>query len=470
MKFALSKKDVIFGYIAQFFSVSSGIFILPLILHTLTKEEIGLNYLLLTLGSLVSLFDFGFAQQFGRNISYIFSGAQNLDKEGIDVAIDSKNINFNLLATILVTAKFVYRRIATIVLLCMISFGTFYIYVVTNGFIKVDHSLLIWIIFSFSTFFNIYYSYYNSFLLGKGLVLESKKALLYSRIIYIILSVLFLLLGFGLIGIVIANLIAPFYNRFISYNFFYTTELKAKLNTYFVSNTEVLQLFHILWHNTKKLGLVFISTNATNLISLFLAGLYLPLTVTASYGLMIQMTGLVMIISRTLFDMYQPRFSSLRILGEKDMLLKEFAFSMNVYYLLFIIGSFCLAFLGPWVLTLIDSNTQLPPFKTLLFFALIVFLEGNHSKFSAIIITSNTIPFVRSSLIVCFFIALGSYISLRFTSLEIIGLVLVQGICQLVYSNWKWPYFVCKQFGISFISFVLIGCEETIIRFKLFLK
>lgn len=35
-----------------------------------------MNYLMLTVGSLVSLFDFGFAPQFGRNITYVFAGAQ----------------------------------------------------------------------------------------------------------------------------------------------------------------------------------------------------------------------------------------------------------------------------------------------------------------------------------------------------------------------------------------------------------
>ena len=73
---SVTKKDIIWGYLAQFFLVASGLITLPLVLNILSAEEIGMNYLMLTIGSLVSLLDFGFAPQFGRNITYIFSGAQ----------------------------------------------------------------------------------------------------------------------------------------------------------------------------------------------------------------------------------------------------------------------------------------------------------------------------------------------------------------------------------------------------------
>src|SRR5450759_1638066 len=119
MSISLSRKDVIWGYFAQFFAIASGIITLPLILRMLSAEEIGMNYLMLTIGSLVSLFDFGFAPQFGRNITYVFSGIQKLKKEGVDVINTGGVINYHLLATMIHTARFVYRRLAVIVLLIM---------------------------------------------------------------------------------------------------------------------------------------------------------------------------------------------------------------------------------------------------------------------------------------------------------------------------------------------------------------
>ncbi|MBQ5936174.1 MAG: polysaccharide biosynthesis protein, partial [Bacteroidales bacterium] len=92
----ISKKDVLWGYVATFFQVASGLVVLPFILHFLTKEEVGLNYIMLTVGAMVSLFDFGFTPQFGRNFSYIFSGATDLAKEGLQNAVGEKT-NYRLL-------------------------------------------------------------------------------------------------------------------------------------------------------------------------------------------------------------------------------------------------------------------------------------------------------------------------------------------------------------------------------------
>ncbi len=462
----ISKKDIFWGYFSQIFSIFSGIITLPLILRMLSKEEIGLNYLLITFGSLVSLFDFGFAPQFGRNVSYIFGGAQSLKKEGIEIIDNSISINYRLLATMIHTAQFVYRRMGLIVLFTMLTLGTWYVYNVTNGFKTVENTLLIWLIFSFSVFFEIYYSYYSALLVGKGMIMESRKAIVYSRIVYVILAFMFLYFGFGLIGIVIANFISPFFNRIISYRFFFTKEFKYKIDCYTISKKEKTELFEIVWYNAKKIGLVFIGAYAINKFSLFLAGLYLPLSEIASYGLMIQLVGIINGVSSTYFTISQSRFSSLRVNDNRENILKEFAFSMNVYFLIFILGSILLVFISPFILTFIGSNAKLPSLLIMLMFLIIVLLEGNHSNFASFVTTKNNIPFVKSSLISGFAIVLGDYFSLTFTSSEILGLVVVQGLVQLAYSNWKWPYVVCKEYGIDFISFLGIGMKESLNRLK----
>ena len=468
MNISVSKKDVVWGYFSQFFSIASGLITLPLILKMLTKEEIGLNYLLITFGSLVSLFDFGFASQFGRNISYIFGGAQSLRKEGLEVVDKPSGINYRLLATMIHTAKYVYQRISLIVLVVMLSFGSWYVYKATNGFESVDNVLIIWLVFSFSVFFEMFYSYYTALLVGKGLIMESRKAIVYSKLVYVILAFLFLYIGFGLLGIVVANIIAPFFNRFIAYRYFFTEELKSKIDEFEITKQEKLDLFNLVWHNARKIGLVFICSYAINKFSLFLAGLYLPLSEIASYGLMIQLVGLISTISGTYFLINQPNFSALRVQVHSNdaKLLKDFAFSMNVYYVLFLLGSFFLVFVCPWLLELIDANVKLPSFLTMSIFVLIVLLEGNHANFATFIVTKNNIPFVQSSLIAGVAIVLGDFFSLEFTTSGILGLVLVQGLAQIVYANWKWPYVVCKEFGISFVMFLGIGMKESLIMIE----
>jgi O-antigen/teichoic acid export membrane protein len=462
----ITKKDVLWSYFAQIFTVASGLITLPLILKLLSAEEIGMNYLMLSLGALVSLFDFGFTPQFSRNIAYVFTGAQVLQKEGVAVT-ETSMINYRLLTTMIHTAEFVYRRLAFIVFFALLTLGTYYIYYVTKGFTNINNSLIIWILFSIGIFFNIYFSYYNSLLIGKGLIMESKKAMVYSRIVYIILAFVFLFSGLGLLGVVIANFVAPFVSRFISYRYFFTNELNAKINIYTISKNEKLEVFEIVWHNAKKLGLVFLGAYAINKLSIFLAGLYLPLSEIGSYGLMIQLFGLLSMVSGMFFNVFEPRFSSLRTKGDTTALLKEFAFSMNIYYVTFIIGSISLLYLGPYFLSLISSNVTLPSFVIMSLFAVVLFLEGNHSNFATLIVTNNSVPFVTSALVAGFFIGLGDYISLKYTGYGILGLVAVQGIVQISYANWKWPYVVLNEFKINLISFLKLGMEGSINRLKI---
>ena len=356
----ISRKDIIWGYVTLFFQMASGLITLPLILKMLSAEEIGMNYLMLTVGSLVSLFDFGFAPQFGRNITYVFAGAQALKKEGVDIGGGS--VNYRLLSTMISVAKSVYCILAVVVLLIMLTLGTAYIYKVTHGFKDVHNSLLIWIVYSISVFFKVYYTYYSSLLIGKGLIMESKKAILASNLLYIILAFVTLIMGFGLLGISIANLIAPFIGRYLSYKFFFTPRFCYELSQYHVAANEKWALFKIIWYNAQKLGLVFIG----------------------SYAFMIQLMTVVTIVSTTFFTVSEPEFAALRVDNKREALIQKFAFTMNIYYILFLIGCICFVLLAPFILNLIDSNTTLPPFYILLLYSIVTLLENNHSCFHSL--------------------------------------------------------------------------------------
>lgn len=456
----ITNRDILWSYLSKALNLISGLLILPLILVLLTEDEIGLNYLMLTIGGLVTLIDFGFAPQFGRNVSYVYSGAQELREEGVDIPKSHYEINYQLLATLVYTARYVYRVLGFIAILFLLSFGTFYIYQVTDGFSRVENSLLIWIIFSFSVFFNIYFSYYISLLTGKGMIMESNKANIYSKLFYVSLSFLVLYFGFGLLGITIAGLFSPFVHCYFSRKFFFTEELRNRIDQYRVSKNEAKNLFSKIWFNSKKLGIVTLAAFVISKFSLFLAGFFLPLGVIASYGLMMQITGIISGLATILFITYQPKFSFYRVQKDYKSLINLFSLTMFIFYLIFILGSSAFLLLGSSILELIDSKIMLPSLGILFIYLLISLLETNHSLFATLITTKNEVPFVKPSLISGFFIILGSFISLKYTTLGLLGLILVQGFCQLVYNNWKWPLYICKEFNITFTKILLMGATQ----------
>ena len=466
MELKLTKKDLVWGYFAQFFSIASGILLLPIILKLLSPDEVGLNYLMLTIGALVTLFDFGFAPQFGRNITYIFSGSQSLLKEGIQINTGKSGINYKLLFVMIESAKFLYKRLSLIVLVILLTFGTIYIYKITNGFTSVKYSIFIWLAYCISIYFNIYYAYYSSLLNGRGMVTEYRKVLVYSKLSYTFISLIMLLLHCGLISIVIANLITPFIVRYFSYNYFFTTDLKQNLTGYHATKEEKLELIEIIWYNAKKLGLIYVGSFAITKAGMFIAGLFLSLENIASYGLMVQLVSLIAVVSTTINTLYQPRLASLRILSSKRNLLYDFSYTVVIFKILFVIGAIIFITLGNKILMILGSETKLPPVSILILYCLVVFLETNHSLFSSFLVTNNEIPFVKSTLTAGVLIILFTYLSLKFTDLGLLSVVAVPLFIQAAYNNWRWPYVVCEYFKINYLQFNYIGMKNMVIQIK----
>ena len=456
MEIKIGKRDVLWSYFSQFFNIASGFITLPLVLRMLTTEEIALNYLMMTVSSLVALMDFGFTPQIGRLVSYIFSGAQSLKREGINECANGP-INYSLLGSLINITKKIFWKLSIAVLLFMLTFGTIYIYNVTNGFSTVDNSLIIWGIFSVSQAFNIYYKYYDTLLTGRGLIEESRKTMLASRISYIVLAYLLLFCNFGLLGLCIANFISPFIQRYLSYRYFYDKDLLSKIKDTHSTGEEQSHLFDVIWYNAKKLGINFIGGYCITKFGLFISGIYLSSTDIASYGLLTQLVTIIVGISTTLYNTMQPQIISYRINGNKEKTMGLFSFTMLCFYSIFIILGLMLLSCGPVVLSLIRSNAVLPSSITIIVYLIIILLENNHSLFATFITTGNKIPFVKAGLISGFFIWLGDCLILNFTGAGVIGLILVQGFVQLCYSNWRWPKWVLNEYNISYLKFLTLG-------------
>ena len=112
----------------------------------------------------------------------------------------------------------------------------------------------------------------------------------------------------------------------------------------------------------------------------------------------------------------------------------------------------------------------LPSKFILCLYIVVVLLENNHSHFATAIISKNNIPFVKPALIAGAGIVIGSFIVLKYTSWGILGLVFVQGFCQAVYNNWKWPLVILREFKITMFQLVHIGVRETYYKLKRIFK
>lgn len=441
----ISKSDVIWSYAAQFFNVATGVLVLPLLLRLLSTDEIAFYYIIMNIGILVNLFDFGFSAQFSRNFAYVFNGAQELRFEGLSDNVIEK-VNYKLLKTLISTAASVYRVISFLVIVVMLSLGTFYIKKVTNDFTLVNKSLYIWIFYTISVFFNMYFMYLNPMVMGKGLIKRNQQAIVISRLTYLLISFVLLKFKFGLFSIVLANLCAPFVSRIILSLSFYSDGLKKELKSVEFSRREKKECLKKIWYNAKKIGVAALGSFGIQKSSMFFAGLFLTTTQIASFGLLQQFSNIVIGLSITLFNTYTPRIAGHCVDKDLEKLKKDFSFCLGAFYIIFIILSLCVIFLGPISLKIIKSNAVLPTKVFMILFFIIQLLEQNHGLFATIIALNNKVPYVKPSLISGAFIVFGLYISLRFTSFEMWSLILVPGVVQLLYNNWKWPKITCSEY------------------------
>lgn len=450
-----TKKDIVWNYIAIFFNMGTGVIVLPLILHYLSAEEIGLNYLMLTISSMVALIDFGFSPQIGRNVTYALSGAKRVEREGLHDEANGEP-NYRLLATVIRSAKYIYRRLSVVVLVLMLTLGTYYIYHVTNGFKDVENSLWIWIVFSISNYFNLYFIYYRSLLTGSGKIFESSISIILSKLTYIITCGVMVFCGFGLFSVVIANMLAPLVLFVYSHIKFYTPQVKEHLPSN-IQKGEINEAISGIWYNAKKLGINQLGAFAILKLNLFLVGFFLPLSVVGSFGILTQIVPTLSSVATALFHTYQPQIASLQVVHNTAEISRKLSITVVVYWLTMIAGGVALVLLLPWILQLIGSNAEVPPTLITVLYLIIMTLEGNHTIFSSVIVTANKVPFVSAGLISGALIGVFIYLSLRFTSLDLLGVVLSQGLVQLAYNNWRWPKYVLDDLKVNPIQFVQLG-------------
>lgn len=470
MEIKINKKDVVWGYITMAFNYGTGLFTLPFILNMLSAEEVGMNYLMLTISNLVILADFGFSQQFGRNLTYILSGAQSLQKEGIS-GVKLGTINYQLVATLIKTAKFVYLRMSLLVLAGMLTLGTIYIYHVTQGFTNIPNSLFIWLLFSVSTFFNFYYKYYTTLLTGSALMMEYNKSCIYSKILYIAICVGMLFLGCGLMSVVVANFISPFVQRYYSYISFYTDEIKDGLRGQVVTAEDIREMTSTLWFNAKKLGIIFVGQYGISQSGIFFSGLFLSLEEVAAYGLMMQLINNILCsISKSLFNSISPLFSKDTINHDISQLIRHFSLGNFIFWCIFIVGSLMVIFVAPPVLELIHSNSHLPSTLVMLVFSIDALLDYNHANFTYILTAQNRFPFVKADLITGMAVVLINLATLYFTDWGLLGLVLGRLCVMLAYNDWKWPSVICRELNVPITIFVKVGYQETCYKLQMLIK
>lgn len=457
MEIKITKSDIFWSYIAQFFNIGAGIFILPIILKKLSSEELGVWYIFLTIASLASILDFGFLPTIQRNISYVFSGVKELLPQGISEK-KGKDISYELLKDIIETSKKIYKRISIAILILLSTIGTLYINSLIKKLDNSENIMIAWYLYIFSLIINFYYYYFNAFLRGKGMIATANKIMIFSRIGFIFFSFIGLYFNLGLIGISLGNIASAIIVRIFSYRSFFSKELEKILRNIHLKENK--RMFKIIFYNANKIGIASLGGFLVLKGNILIASKYLSLDVVAQYGLSLQLFTILSSMSTTLMTVFIPKFSQYRIEKKVYKIKEIYSLCFILNGIIFILGTISIVYIAPYFLSILGSNTELLNKKEMLFVSCFLFLEMVHSNAATLITTQNEIPFTIPAIFSGIGMVIVSLILINFTNLGIWSLLISQFIIQLSYNNWKWPLEVNRELDIKFLDIGKIGIKK----------
>lgn len=445
----ITKADLIWNYAATFLKVSSSVLLLPLILNKMPTETVGIWSVFMTLTAFSTILDFGFSSSFTRNVTYTLNGVRNLKKNGFENLTEKSDyIDYGLLKGLIEAMRWFYLRVALVLFILIASIGTFYILTIIRTYQGNREEVYVaWIILCLISTYNLYTMYYDSLLLGKGLIKRSKQIQIVGQCLYLLFAATLIISGYGLIAIVFSQLLSVIVIRYLSYKSFFNKEIRDILSS--VQARPVKEIVEAIYPNSIKIGLTSLGGFLVQRSAIVIGSLFISLDKIASYGITMQIVSVISILGLIYSNTYQPEIVKLRVTQSIDTIKELYVKSEIFLILTYLICGILFLTLGNFALELIDSKTELLPL-CLIFLALLVsFLESNHSNAGNILLTKNEVPFFKASIISGIVTVILLVLLLKFSKFGIIVLIIAPGIVQGAYQNWKWPKVLINELDLT---------------------
>ncbi|UZT05994.1 hypothetical protein ONV75_15530 [Clostridium sp. LQ25] len=466
MRISVTKKDIIWSYIGTIMSMSANILMLPFIVYYLDSEMLGLWYVFSSIGSIATLFDFGFAVTFARNITYCWSGANELKKENVTF-VEKQEPNYYLMKRVLYTCKRIYLIISLVALLLLITIGTVYIRYISRNVIGNKH-IVAWFIYAFAVFLNLYYGYFASFLRGVGAIDEANKNTVLARTAQIMATIILLAAGAGILGASIAYLVYGTLFRILGkFKFFRYHNIGEELKCIYDTQDkqQIKELFFVVWHNAWRDGFIAICNYFCNQISTLICSAYLTLSETGIYSLGVQIATAIATISATLYMAYQPGLQEAYISKNRIKLRNIMSIIVTIFILMFFIGTIGTVFIGVPILRLIKPETVIA-IPVLLGLCIYQFILTFRNCYTSYFSCTNRIIYVKSFMISAVLCTILSFIFIGPLRLGVYGLIVAQILSQIVYNVWAWPIKAHREMELSFYEMARIGINQVKISIR----
>lgn len=442
----IGRKDVLWNYAATFLQIGAGVILLPFILRLFPQETVAVWTIFTTIIAIAGLLDFGFNPSFARNVSYVVSGVKELKTTGYNI-VENHNgeIDYSLFKGLINAMRWFYARAATLLFILLATAGTYYMYAVLKTYSGSHTEVYIaWALLVAINSYSLYTSYYDSLMQGKGLIKRSKQIHIAGQSVYLIATVALILLRFNLIAIVSAQALSIIIRRILAYRTVYTAAFNRRLHS--VKAHPAKDIIRVVYPNAMKLGLNNFAGFFVQRSLALIGALFFSLNEMASYGITMQITGVISSIATVYFFTYLPKVAQQRIqnddTGIKRHYLKSSLLMLSTFFAL---GLF-FVFEGEWALHLIKSQTPLLS-KSCIVIILVTALHDAHVSIAAnTVLTKNEIPYLNTSLFTAAFTLILFFIFASFTHWGVASIIIAPLVATLF--HWYWMLGVVKELKI----------------------
>jgi O-antigen/teichoic acid export membrane protein len=443
--------------------VGGNLLVLPLMLHKLSAEHLGLWYVFLSLATASSLIDLGFFPTMARVTAYIWAGANEIHEMGVtpvqvaDAAPTGPNLR--LLADLVRTMRLYYRAAGIVLMLVLGVGGTVWILSKTQPLPNTSLVLLAWFLFLIGILVNTTNGMWHPLLAGINHIRLSQQILVYGLIANYVTILVGLILGAGLLAPVTGYLLMGIVSQGFSRMEF---RRLSQTQIHEASSRASASLLRKLWPTAWRSGVVTLGIYATVSFGTLICSHFLGLKATASYGLSLQLVLAAMGIATSFVSVKIPMIAQMHARGETRRISGVIFPRLRWFWSAYIGLSAAAILFGERVVRdILHSRTTLLP--TPLFFALflVIGLEGHHAIFRDVTITAHRNPFAKPVIISAALIVVLSFVLVPQFGLW--GLILAPGLVQICFNNWWTVVVGLESMGNSVSDYIyaLLGLTPT---------
>lgn len=335
------------------------IVVLPLVLNRLSTPEIALWYLFSTVIGLQLLADVGFSPTFSRVIAYGMGGLNTFeikDLRNIKPLTSLAEPNWQTIENICSTMRAIYLRLTVISIFLLATIGTWAMLRPISKMSDARFGWIAWGVILLASSFTLLGNSYSSYLQGVNQIALLRRWEILTSLGAIGTSIIVLLAGGGLLGLVIANQGWLIIN--ILRNYWLCSKVEGGRFQNFTCQKIDIVVFEAVWPSAWRSGLgVFMGYGLVQLSSVIYAQFGTASGV-SSYLLALRLMQMVRQISNAPFYSKLPLLAKLRSEGNLKQQIKVAKRGMALAYWTYVAGFIAMGLFASPLLRLVGSNAE----------------------------------------------------------------------------------------------------------------